>query len=91
MSDDPVFHIFSLCVNTQVAPFGGVAVKIASHYPFVTVRLKSVELKHLVGWAVEVRDDQVSVWENELHVMYSMSASSVRYISMEESLFLTRN
>ena len=64
---NPVFHFFSFCIYTEVTPTRGVAVEVPYNHPVFTVRLKNVEIDCFVGRTVQVTDDPVSVWENELH------------------------
>ena len=65
------------------------AVEVPYNHPIFTVWLKNVEIDCFVGRTVEVTDGQVSVWENELTVMYSLSAFSDLWTSVGGMLVLT--
>ena len=65
------------------------AVEVPYNHPVFAVWLKNVEIDCFVGWTVEVTGGQVSVWEMSLTVMYSVSAFSDLWTSVDGILVLT--
>ena len=80
---------FSFCVKTRITPTRGVAVEVPYNQPVFDVWLKNLEIGCFVGRTVEVTDGQVLSGRMSFTVMYSVSAFSDLWISVDGMLVLT--